>query len=108
MTTDNSTRTKRSQFRKAQILSGEKPTPDRVHGTAGGYTNWYCRCAKCKEAWAASCYDMREKRKQRAIPGHVHGTENGYGNYGCRCRPCTTAWSDATRDRSQRRKARAA
>lgn len=26
------------------------PTPTRVHGTWGGYSNYGCRCAKCLEA----------------------------------------------------------
>lgn len=80
--------------------------PEHVHGTAGGYSNYGCRCETCTTAHSKALYRAKERRMQRPTPAHVHGSANGYGNYGCRCEPCTKAWTDDSRDRSQRRRAR--
>jgi len=73
--------------------------PNHVHGTAGGYSNWDCRCSPCTEANAAKARRAKLARTNAPIPRHVHGTDNGYTNYDCRCDPCTAAHTEVARQR---------
>lgn len=52
--------------RKRQILSGEIPTPEYVHGTTNGYGNWFCRCEGCCRAWS-----LRQKEYLARHPEQV-------------------------------------
>lgn len=61
------------------------------HGTTGGYSNHFCRCKECTEAFRIYVADYREQLRAKPIPDHVHGTNNGYTNYGCRCVDCGNA-----------------
>lgn len=76
----------------------DRPIPNRVHGTPGGYSNWHCRCSPCTEANRAKQERWRDSRDGAPVPTHVHGTSNGYTNYRCRCERCTRAHSNNTRD----------
>lgn len=78
------------------------------HGTTSRYTNDYCRCTECREAWRV--YRSGYIARLRASVGAgglplKHGTENSYNNYGCRCDDCRAAASDSARHRRLARKA---
>jgi hypothetical protein len=42
-----------------------RPTPDSVHGTRGGYTNWGCRCVDCTHAQTTYCHARRFTQTRR-------------------------------------------
>lgn len=44
----------------------DKPIPDRVHGTPGGYGNWSCRCKDCSFAHKLVCQANAARRKKEA------------------------------------------
>lgn len=53
---------RRAERRELRIPdgSGRLVAPTWVkHGTPGGYSNWYCRCVACTDAWAASARRAR-------------------------------------------------
>ena len=33
-----------------QLVDGRLVNPNAAHGTWGGYTNWFCRCPRCRDA----------------------------------------------------------
>lgn len=72
----------------------EVEEPGAPHGTVDGYSNWKCRCRKCRAAWRQRCAERKAERVDRAKndPGVVpHGLPTTYGNWGCRCERCTYA-----------------
>lgn len=83
------------------------------HGTAGGYTNWLCRCARCTKANAESCRPRQTawRRAQGVRPQAEvaaeraaqlrHGTRAMYYNRKnpCRCEECKRAVRVYQRDR---------
>lgn len=74
------------------------------HGKVSTYTNHWCRCDQCREAWRERCAQNREKRRAKMAADLVqveHGKVLTYGDYGCRCQPCTDAYSA---DSKRRRK----
>lgn len=75
----------------------QNPIPAFVnHGTTGTYSNYGCRCAKCKAAWRVHMTDQRIRRhnlSEDKIPVE-HGTSARYENYGCRCEACKKAESE--------------
>ena len=106
---------------KACIEAGE-PLPSNIpHGTAGGYTNFACRCEDCTTAAreADRKYRANNPEKVRAANAKYlarlrqapfesipHGTPGGYSSYGCRCPLCRQAnnercqrYRDANRDK---------
>ena len=106
---------------KACIEAGE-PLPSNIpHGTAGGYTNFACRCEDCTRAQreADRKYRANNPEKVRAANARYkarleqtqfadipHGTIGGYNNYKCRCADCRKAntarcqrYRDANRDK---------
>lgn len=91
---------------RVAVERGE-PLPENIpHGTAGGYTNFACRCEDCT---AAAREDDRRYRaanrdkvnaakaaylsRKRSTPFEdiPHGTTVGYSTYGCRCADCRKA-----------------
>lgn len=44
-----------------------RPVPDHVHGTENGYTNYSCRCRRCKDNWAAVCRARYLKSKENRL-----------------------------------------
>lgn len=88
---------------------------DPRHGTAGGYTNWLCRCARCTKANAEYSRQRQTAwRRSRGVrPQAVaaaeraaklrHGTRSLYYNRAnpCRCEDCTKATRDYQRERRQ-------
>jgi hypothetical protein len=76
---------------------------DERHGTANGYSNYKCRCARCREAWRVYVQEVLKPNrfaKQFDPDDERHGSLNLYNNYGCRCTPCTRAKRDHDRDRN--------
>jgi len=79
---------------------------DPRHGTAGGYTNWGCRCPDCTRAATGEQRRLKANRFARLAvdPSQApHGKASTYGNWGCRCRPCTDAWTAPSVDAGRRR-----
>ena len=106
---------------RACIESGQ-PLPENIpHGTAGGYTNFACRCEDCttaareadrryrtanREKVRAASAARRARLKQTPFEDIPHGTAAGYASYGCRCDDCRKAnnerckrYRDANRER---------
>lgn len=76
--------------------------PERIpHGTAGGWTNWGCRCPACHQAQLSYLQDYRRRRNAELAP---HGTLDGYTNWGCRCRSCKDALTAYTKDYRRQKK----
>lgn len=86
---------------RGTVLTAEDPR----HGTPGGYTNWRCRCSRCKGAWAAHVREQRAQRKARGLPPDDprHGRRTSYSNWNCRCLACTLAWAAYRRELGRRR-----
>lgn len=64
------------------------------HGRAGTYTNWNCRCDRCRAAWTAYFAVQKHQRAVRLRAGEVtvsHGLASTYNNWGCRCDRCREA-----------------
>lgn len=59
-------------------------------GSGGGYSNYGCRCAECKEANTRRVVARRRQREQEAKDPNDrrHGTMSFYINAGCRCDKC--------------------
>ena len=106
---------------KACIEAGE-PLPENIpHGTAGGYTNFACRCEDCttaqreadrlyrannREKVRAYYAAYHERLKQTPFEAIPHGTASAYSAYGCRWDECRKAnnerckrYRDANRDK---------
>lgn len=41
--------------------------PEKWHGTAGGYCNHACRCARCTEAWRIRMRLYQRRRRARGV-----------------------------------------
>ena len=80
---------------------------EKWHGTSGGYTNHYCRCDGCRDAFRARMTKRRAEVKAGAPANITHGTTSSYA-YGCRCRPCTDARAAYSRAAYHRRKSEVA
>jgi hypothetical protein len=75
------------------------------HGTAGGYSNWGCRCAACRAANTESQRRFRARLRERVTAGLAvvrHGEYSTYTNWACRCDKCRCAG----REQRQRYRAR--
>jgi GIY-YIG catalytic domain len=85
-----------------------KAEPDkRRHGTVNRYTNHRCRCQPCRDAWAAFCRSLKERRAAALAEDPSiapHGRTSTYRNYCCRCRPCVEAATEEQRQRLAKRK----
>lgn len=97
---------------KACIEAGE-PLPENIpHGSAGGYTNFGCRCEDCTKAQreADRLYRKNNPEKVRAYNAEYaarlkrtpfelipHGTFGGYSTYACRCDDCRKANTERAR-----------
>lgn len=90
------------------------PAGDPRHGTTGGYTNWGCRCAECREANTTKHREWRhrtgysepraavsERRRAAAWARDNHGTETRY-RLGCRCDECRRGQNAARAARRKR------
>lgn len=99
---------------RVRAPDGRLVHPAARHGTAGGYSNYGCRCAPCTAAHSAALARARVARlawrRWDARAGTwvttadvPHGRASTYENWGCRCAPCVTAASAARWRRSGRR-----
>ena len=95
---------------KAQPVEARRTHPEELPVNESTYTNWGCRCAGCRRAWAE--YTERRKREREgellagiraATPaGHPLGkpyNESTYTNWGCRCEKCTADHTEKARMR---------
>jgi hypothetical protein len=90
--------------RRAELTErdGRPFHPSAPHGTNSAYTNYGCRCDRCRAAHIAQDVDLRRRQAAEVAPSGVHpyathGTANGYSYYGCRCEPCTAAATEQRR-----------
>lgn len=80
--------------RRAELrtLGGRAYHPHAPHGMVSGYTNYFCRCPECTEAWNEYTRNRRSERKDGSMPpGVVHGKPTTYANWMCKCQPCVSA-----------------
>lgn len=63
----NEVRERRRMNQRAAHASRSTRSADAPHGTIGGYTNWSCRCDKCKRAYSE--YRKRQRRMALAPSG---------------------------------------
>jgi hypothetical protein len=82
------------------------PKGGYTHG-ASGYTNYHCRCGRCRSGHADQAARMRSARVARlkADPTlRPHGRDHTYTGWGCRCRPCKSAHAASERRRQAHRR----
>jgi hypothetical protein len=77
-----------------------------AHGTANRYSNYGCRCGRCRKAWGIYYRQRREAMREGPVPESAHGTWSGYSNYKCRCERCRGVPA-AARAKAKRRRKRA-
>ena len=81
------------------------------HGTASGYSNHYCRCIPCTDAYNEvmrkyrSWYGRLGVHGPRPYSTPTHGTHTEYAKHGCRCDLCRIAERDYRRSYRAQRKA---
>jgi hypothetical protein len=88
-----------------------RPTPfihpgdgDPRHGSNNGYSNLGCRCQHCRQAWARTYQERRERKRSEPTPVDAHGTVSGYSYWGCRCAKCTEVHNERDRELRYRRR----
>lgn len=76
---------------------------DPRHGTTNGYTNYRCRCDRCKDAnrLARAGYLKRLRAEGRVVG--KHGSAFAY-DAGCRCDACREAHNTKSREYKRRRR----
>lgn len=72
-----------------------------VHGRISTYSNYRCRCDKCRQANADSHRALIARYRDEGGRGK-HGTAYRYQT-GCRCKKCRSAHAEADRDYRRRR-----
>lgn len=56
---------RREYTRAYRAKAATRPPPASIHGTAGCYRNWSCRCEPCVEAHKASCRGYYKRSRAR-------------------------------------------
>lgn len=49
-----------------QLVNGKLVAPGAPHGTWGGYTNWFCRCDRCRTANTAGMRSYLARKEREA------------------------------------------
>jgi hypothetical protein len=64
-----------ASYMKWKRSRSPKHIPHHVHGTLGGYTNYYCRCDRCKTAKSAEDRSYQKRKKDEMNNGLVQSKE---------------------------------
>ncbi|WP_404444186.1 transposase [Microbacterium marinum] len=97
-----------SARRAARLAAG---MPETAHGKPSGYTDYNCRCKRCKKAYRASAAKGGPRSKSKPdrdlMSAGDHGTTRGYTYWNCLCEPCRAVGSALRAEAKARKRAEA-